>query len=69
MLYVLAASREERQRVERVMSRLVATGDESTVIEELRSEVDDGLVRAVVLAQQDATRVLRVVRVVQTLEE
>ena len=69
MLYVLATSREECQRVERVMSWLVATSDESTVVEEFRREVDDGLVRAVVLTQQNATRVLRVVRVVQTLEE
>lgn len=44
MLYVLAARREEGQRVEVVMSRLVAAGDETTVIEELRSEVNDGVV-------------------------
>ena len=69
VLDILTPCREERQRVEGLVSGLVATGNETTVVEELRREVNDSIVRAIVLTQQDATGMLRVVDIVQPLQE
>ena len=54
VLYVFSARCEERERVEDVVRRLVSAADQLFVVEELRREVDDGLVGAVVFAQHDA---------------
>ena len=48
MLRILALSSIEAERVELVVSWLVAARDQLFVIEELRGQVDDRLVRSMV---------------------
>uniref|UniRef100_A0A182TTP1 Uncharacterized protein n=1 Tax=Anopheles melas TaxID=34690 RepID=A0A182TTP1_9DIPT len=69
VLHVLAARREERERVELLVARLLAGRDQLLLVEQLGREADDCVVRPVVLAQQYLAReVVRVV-VVQPLQQ
>lgn len=69
MLQVLASRREKRQRVIARMCWLVPTGNQFTVVEEIGCEVDDGLVRAVVLTQHDLTGTVVRVQLVQSVQQ
>lgn len=51
------------------MCWLVPTGNQFTVVEEIGGEVDDGLVRAVVLTQHDLTGTVVRVQLVQSVQQ
>lgn len=69
MLQVLASRREKSQRVIARMCWLVPTGNQFTVVEEIGGEVDDGLVRAVVLTQHDLTGTVVRVQLIQSVQQ
>lgn len=69
VLQVLASRREKCQRVIARMCWLVPAGNQFTVIEEVRGEVNDGLMGAVVLTEHDLTWTVVWVQLIQSVQQ